>query len=524
MVLRGEESIQPVRRAGQPPREQGDVDADLPVSWSTRSSPAVRRSRSSVARPRFCNSPATPTVAPTLSGCFRFRAREEHDRRRVLRHEQVSDQSGLRGIRTSCSAMTPAPALLILISIQRHQYRRTRGPERRECTTSGGVPRRSCTMRAAQVPGTLGACAIPVAGLKVPSFPGGTGTASTMGGAVRRLSPLLHAARRAARIVLRARLRNGRDRLDHLRTQHRLLRRSDREEAAQPVLSRHAGPLLRHAGLQPGLQVLPELDHVAEPRREPFRPGLAAGHRPRGRALGCKSVAFTYNDPIILVEYAIDVAPPATRPAGQRPGGHGRRPICPEPRRSSTATSTRECRPEGLHLEPLEEISGRALQPVLDTLVYLKKRTNVWLEITSRRHPLPERLGPEDNREMSRWVVEKIGPDTHRCTFPPFIRTGRCATCRRRHRPRSRGPWRIARAAGVRHAYTGNIDDPAGESTFCYACGNLLIGRDRYDLTAWNLTEGRCGICRTPLPGVFADAPGKWGSRRRPVRLQDFAA
>ena len=83
---------------------------------------------------------------------------------------------------------------------------------------------------------------------------------------------------------------------------------------------------------------------------------------------------------------------------------------------------------------------------------------------------------------------------------------------------------RIARAAGVRHAYTGNIDDPVGESTFCHACGNLLIGRDRYDLTAWNLTEGRCGICRTPLPGVFADAPGKWGSRRRPVRLQDFAA
>jgi pyruvate formate lyase activating enzyme len=83
----------------------------------------------------------------------------------------------------------------------------------------------------------------------------------------------------------------------------------------------------------------------------------------------------------------------------------------------------------------------------------------------------------------------------------------------------------IALQNGVRYAYTGNVHDGAGGSTYCHDCGQLLIGRDWYVLTAWNLTpDGRCNTCGTPLPGVFDPDPGTWGARRVPVRLADFAA
>jgi pyruvate formate lyase activating enzyme len=79
----------------------------------------------------------------------------------------------------------------------------------------------------------------------------------------------------------------------------------------------------------------------------------------------------------------------------------------------------------------------------------------------------------------------------------------------------------IGRAAGLRHVYVGNVHDLEGGSTYCHACGTLLIGRDWYDLTSWNLTDdGRCGACGTPCPGLFDGPPGAWGRRRRAVTIQ----
>ena len=92
---------------------------------------------------------------------------------------------------------------------------------------------------------------------------------------------------------------------------------------------------------------------------------------------------------------------------------------------------------------------------------------------------------------------------------------GSSATC-------ARGPAACARGSGggVRYAYTGNVHDPAGQSTFCHHCGTLLIERDWYRLGAWRLTgDGRCANCDTPLAGVLDSAPGTWGPRRLPVRL-----
>jgi pyruvate formate lyase activating enzyme len=84
---------------------------------------------------------------------------------------------------------------------------------------------------------------------------------------------------------------------------------------------------------------------------------------------------------------------------------------------------------------------------------------------------------------------------------------------------------RIAIEAGLRYVYTGNIHDGVGQSTYCHGCGTTLIGRDWYELTAWNLTpDGRCGDCGTPCAGVFDAGHGYWGARRQPVRVQAFAA
>ena len=83
---------------------------------------------------------------------------------------------------------------------------------------------------------------------------------------------------------------------------------------------------------------------------------------------------------------------------------------------------------------------------------------------------------------------------------------------------------RIARNAGIRYVYTGNIHDALGQATYCHPCGAVLIGRDQYDVTAWNLSaEGLCAECGTPCHGVFEAAPGRWGQRRQPVRLRRSA-
>jgi len=125
--------------------------------------------------------------------------------------------------------------------------------------------------------------------------------------------------------------------------------------------------------------------------------------------------------------------------------------------------------------------------------------------------------------ELTQWVVEKLGPDVplHFSAFHPD------------HRMLDRPPTppstlrrarEIALRNGVRYAYVGNVHDPEADSTRCHQCGQLLIGRDWYRLTAWNLTsQGTCPGCQTPCAGVFEPEPGSWGPKRLPVRLAEFA-
>jgi hypothetical protein len=146
---------------------------------------------------------------------------------------------------------------------------------------------------------------------------------------------------------------------------------------------------------------------------------------------GCRSVAFTYNDPVIFLEYAIDVA--------------------------------QTCRERGVD----------------------RLGADVPLHFTAF-HP--------------DWKMMDRPP-----TPPQTLRMAR----------------QIAKKAGLRYVYTGNVHDPAGQSTRCYGCDTVLIGRDWYDITTWNLSaDGRCLACGTRCHGVFEAKAGGWGPRRQLVRLQ----
>jgi len=239
------------------------------------------------------------------------------------------------------------------------------------------------------------------------------------------------------------------------------------------------------------------------------------------KAKGCRSVAYTYNDPVIFHEYAIDTAR-ACRELGIRSVAVTAGYITEEPRREFFAHMDAA----NIDLKAFTEefywkITGGHLQPVLDTLKYVKHETDCWLETTTLLIP-----GHNDSDEeidaMTRWVVEELGPDVpmHFTAFHPDWKMRDVPPTPPETLIRAR---EIAMRNGVRYAYTGNIHDEAGQSTYCHHCGQKLIGRDWYVLTTWNLTpDGKCNQCGTPLPGVFEERPGTWGARRELIRLRDY--
>ena len=133
-----------------------------------------------------------------------------------------------------------------------------------------------------------------------------------------------------------------------------------------------------------------------------------------------------------------------------------------------------------------------------------------------------ENDGDGEIEALCAWVADALGPDVplHFTAFHPDWRMTDRPPTPPATLARAR---RLARGYGLRYVYTGNIHDPEGQSTSCPACGATVIGRDGYDITAWGLRDACCGACGTALPGVFAERPGTWGSRRRSVGIAAFA-
>jgi pyruvate formate lyase activating enzyme len=234
--------------------------------------------------------------------------------------------------------------------------------------------------------------------------------------------------------------------------------------------------------------------------------------------LDCRSIAFTYNDPVIFHEYAIDVAQ-ACHEAGVKAVAVTAGYVCPEPR----AEFYKYMDAANVDLKAFTErfykyVTGGHLNAVLETLHYLKHETDVWFEITNLMIP-GENDSEQEIHAMTDWIVENLGPDVplHFTAFHPDWKMrdkgntpGSTLTMARR----------IAMEKGIHYVYTGNVHDTQGGTTLCSGCGKALIVRDWYVINEWNLAPGgNCPDCGTQCRGVFEDQPGKWGAKRMPVRL-----
>jgi AmmeMemoRadiSam system radical SAM enzyme/AmmeMemoRadiSam system protein B/uncharacterized protein (TIGR00296 family) len=236
--------------------------------------------------------------------------------------------------------------------------------------------------------------------------------------------------------------------------------------------------------------------------------------------LGCRSVAFTYNDPVVWAEYAIDTAK-ACRDAGIKTVAVTAGYIMPDARREFYEfMDAANVDLKAFSEEFYRKITYSKLEPVLDTLRYLKRETDVWFEITNLVIP-GENDSADELKAMCDWIVAELGPDVpvHFSAFHPDFRM--------RDKPNTPhetllAAHAIAKQAGIRFPYVGNVHDRRHGSTYCHACQALLIERDWYELHHYGMVGDRCGVCNAKQAGRFDSSPGDWGRRRMPVDMRRF--
>jgi pyruvate formate lyase activating enzyme len=236
---------------------------------------------------------------------------------------------------------------------------------------------------------------------------------------------------------------------------------------------------------------------------------------------GSRSVAYTYNDPVIFLEYAVDVAS-----------------ACRERDVRNVAVTagyiTEAAREEffscmdavNVDLKAFSErfywkICGGHLEPVLDTLRYLREETGVWLELTTLVIP-GENDSDEEIDAMTRWIAANLGNEVplHFTAFRPDWKMLDTAPTAGHTLTRCR---EIALKNGLDYVYTGNVYDPQGASTWCPRCDSILVERSGYTLGRWNIVlrdqRAVCADCGHAIAGMFDAQPGAWGSKRRPVHI-----
>ena len=235
---------------------------------------------------------------------------------------------------------------------------------------------------------------------------------------------------------------------------------------------------------------------------------------------GCKSVAFTYNDPVIFAEYAMDVADAChargIKTVAVTAGYMHDQARCEFYAKMDAANVDLKAFTEDFYFK----LTGAHLQPVLDTLIYLKRETQVWLEITTLLIP-----GKNDSDEeitaLSQWIAKELGPDVplHFSAFHPDHKMLDTPATPPETLKRARD---IALKAGLHYVYTGNVHNIEGDTTFCPACKTPLIVRDWYQIQDYRLTDdGHCPQCQTKIAGHFEhfELKRQFGSRRIPVAI-----
>ncbi len=234
---------------------------------------------------------------------------------------------------------------------------------------------------------------------------------------------------------------------------------------------------------------------------------------------GCRSVAFTYNDPVIFAEYAMDTAD-ACRAVGIKTVAVTAGYINAEARRDFfSKIDAANIDLKAFTDEFYYKLTGSHLQPVLDTLIYLKKETNVWFEITTLLIP-----GKNDSTEeisaMCRWIKKELGTDVplHFSAFHPDHKMPDTPPTPPATLVRAR---EIALKEGLLYVYTGNVHNKEGDTTFCPNCHTALIERDWYHINQYRLNAaGNCPDCGTAIAGKFDDKAGSFGRNRIPVSIR----
>lgn len=236
------------------------------------------------------------------------------------------------------------------------------------------------------------------------------------------------------------------------------------------------------------------------------------------KALGCAAVAFTYNDPVIWAEYAIDTAR-----------------ACHELKIKTVAVTagyiTAAARPEfysvmdaanvdlkGFTEHFYQRFTLASLAPVLETLIWLKKESNVWFEITTLLIP-GANDSDEELKNECHWILQNLGDQVpvHFTAFHPDFRMMDRPATPASTLKRARD---IALAAGLKYVYVGNVDDVKAQSTYCANCHKLLIERSWYDIGKYEIVDSACRYCKHKIPGVFGKEKGSWGRRRLPVSIE----
>ena len=233
--------------------------------------------------------------------------------------------------------------------------------------------------------------------------------------------------------------------------------------------------------------------------------------------LQAKSIAFTYNDPVIFAEYAIDTAVECHK-LGIKTIAVTAGYITPEARGEFYEhMDAANVDLKGFTEDFYNKITLSHLQPVLDTLVYLKKKTKVWFEITNLMIP-----GRNDSKsetgDMCQWILDNLGPNVplHFSAFHPDYKMLDIGSTPIDTLQKAR---EIALSKGLQYVYTGNVHDRTGSSTYCPNCQKLLIERDWFVLGEYNLKNNNCGFCGHSIAGVFEEMPGHWGAKRVQVQL-----
>ncbi|MGK7651416.1 AmmeMemoRadiSam system radical SAM enzyme [Roseovarius sp. B08] len=236
------------------------------------------------------------------------------------------------------------------------------------------------------------------------------------------------------------------------------------------------------------------------------------------RAEGCASVAFTYNDPVIFHEYALDTAA-ACREAGMKSVAVTAGYICDAPRTEFFgAMDAANIDLKGFTESFYRKLTGAEIAPVLETIAYAVNETDCWVELTTLLIP-GENDSAAELEALSGWVMETCGPNVP-IHFTAFHPDHRMLSHERTPLDTLLQARDVARQAGLRHVYIGNVHHPDAQSSYCAGCGDCVIGRDWHVLSEWKLDDsGGCVTCGTRFPGVIDGPPGEWGRKRLPLRM-----